>query len=356
MTVRRLIADTPDPRARGKLVGAAGADGIALNVRFYRRLFEAVGVRPADLPELGAASVDAIDRWSSDLGEEVRGLADGSGRPTWELGMLNARTEILATVGATGEGECSTSVVLPERGAPITLQTWDWHDESNPDAQVVRHVTADGVEVRYFAEFGMLGKIGLNDAGVGVHFNILNHAADGDGIGVPVHAVAREVLDRARGLDEAIAIARSARVSASTVLTLVAHDGGGSDAACVELSAGGSAVIRPEDGLLTHTNHFLDPELARGEMARATSDSYPRLDLLGRNRERLAADTVPERALGIAVHSEDGAPLCCHADPDLPFHKRWQTLLTAALDLKAGVLWFHEGTPCTAAPASWQVF
>ncbi|WP_116248059.1 C45 family peptidase [Nocardiopsis sp. FIRDI 009] len=356
MTVRRLTADTPDPWARGKIVGAAGADGIALNVRFYRRLFEAVGVRPDDLPGLGDAAVEAVDRWSPDLGSELRGLAEGSGRPPWELGMLNARTEILATVGATGEGECSTSVVLPPRGAPITLQTWDWHDESNPDTQVVRHVTEDGTRVRYFSEFGMLGKIGLNGAGLGVHFNILHHAADGDGVGVPVHAVAREVLDRARDLDEAVAIACSARVSASTVLTLVSHRDGAGDAACVELSAGGSAVIRPRNGSLTHTNHFLDLELARGEMAPPTSDSYPRLDLLDGNRERLAAPGVPERALGITAHAEDGAPLCCHADPALPFHRRWQTLLTAALDLEAGVLWFHEGTPCTATASSWQVF
>ena len=357
MTVRRFETTQTDPFLRGEELGRAFADGIAANIAGYAELFDVVGVAADDLPTLGLTAIERIEEWRPDLADELRGLAAGSGREAWELGMLNARTEILATVGAIGEGECSTSVYLPEAGAPRTVQTWDWHDVSNDDTLVVRSRTAEGRVVRYFTEFGILGKIGVNSDGVGVHFNILNHAEDGDGIGVPVHAVARGVLDGAGTLEEAIAIALSAQVTASTVLTIVSTSAAGAQAASVELSPGGHATVLPSDtGLLLHTNHFLDARLAAGELIPDTSSSYRRLDLLRERRTPLASSDPLQRVAGMLIHEADGAPVCCHPDPHLAFEHRWQTLLTISLDLEESRLQFHEGGPCTAARETWQVF
>lgn len=357
MTVRRFETDELDPYSRGVALGRFGAEEIAANVAGYSELFEVVGVRPGDLPGLGRQAADNIEAWAPDLGAELRGQADGAGLERWQLGLLNARTEILATVGAIGEGECSTSVVLPETGAPRTVQTWDWHDVSNENTLVVRYLARPGHEVRYFTEFGILGKIGVNSAGLGVHFNILNHSNDGDGIGVPVHAVARQILERATSLADAIGIARSATVTASTVLTVVSYRDGRADASCIELSPGGTAVVRPADGVLLHTNHFLDDALAGGEMVPGTSSTYPRLVHL---RERLGSltseDAVERASVGMLVHEADGAPVCCHPDPAVSFEHRWQTLLTISLDVEGGHLQFHEGGPCTVTRESWQVF
>ena len=125
----------------------------------------------------------------------------------------------------------------------------------------------DGRTVHLFTEFGIVGKIGVNDAGLGLHFNILHHRDDGRGAGVPVHVVARRILDEAATVEEATAIARSATVSASTVLTVVAWDDERASARCLELSPAGVGVLEPDaDGVLAHTNHFLDPRLARGEL------------------------------------------------------------------------------------------
>jgi isopenicillin-N N-acyltransferase-like protein len=358
MTVRRFETDELDPYARGFALGRFGAEEIAANVAGYRELFEVVGVQPDDLPRLGRQAADTIEAWAPALGAELRGQADGAGLERWQLGILNARTEILATVGAIGEGECSTSVVLPETGAPLTVQTWDWHDVSNEDTLVVRYLARPGHEVRYFTEFGILGKIGVNSAGIGVHFNILNHSSDGEGIGVPVHAVARQVLERATSLDGAIEIAQSATVTASTVLTIVSYRDGRADASCVELSSGGTAVVRPaDDGILLHTNHFLDAALASGEMVPGTSSTYPRLEHLRARLDALTSPDAVERAsVGMLVHEADGAPVCCHPDPTMSFEHRWQTLLTISLDVDGGHLQFHEGGPCTVTRESWQVF
>ncbi len=61
----------------------------------------------------------------------------------------------------------------------------------HPDGQVVRTLT----------EYGIVGKLGVSRRGLGLLLNILHHEGDGRGIGVPVHVVARRVLDEARDLD-----------------------------------------------------------------------------------------------------------------------------------------------------------
>jgi isopenicillin-N N-acyltransferase-like protein len=356
MTVRRFTTTETDPYARGLALGRFGSEQIAQNVASYSELFRVVGVDREDLPGLGRSGFERIAEWAPPLAEELRGQAEGAGLEVWELGLLNARTEILATVGAMGEGECSTSVHAPTTGPPRTLQTWDWHDVSNDETLVVSAPGSAGREVRYFTEFGILGKIGVNGSGLGVHFNILNHTDDGDGIGVPVHAVARAIIDRARTIDDAVAIARSASVSASTVLTVVSYRDGATRSACIELSSGGTSVVYPTDDFLLHTNHFLDGGLARGEMVPETSNTYPRLSHLEDRRVLLSSADPVSRTVGMLVHESDGAPVCCHADPALSFEHRWQTLLTIALDVEGTHLEFHEGGPCTVTRESWQVF
>ncbi|WEK61532.1 MAG: C45 family autoproteolytic acyltransferase/hydrolase [Candidatus Microbacterium colombiense] len=357
MAIRRFETDEVDPFARGVEIGRFSADGIAWNLRSYRELFEVVGVAAADLPRIGLTALENIERWSPPLGAEARGLAEGAGVEPWEIGVLNARTEILATVGAIGEGECSTVVTLADGRAPWTMQTWDWHDVSNADQLVVRARVRPDREVRYFTEFGILGKVGVNDAGLGSHFNILNHDDDGDGIGVPVHAVARGVLDGADDIDEAIRIARSAQVSASTVLTVVSGGAGGGRAVSIELSPSGAAVVEPDDdGLLVHTNHFLADALAEGELVPATSSTFPRLTHLRDRSELLRTADPVARAQAMLVHESDGAAVCCHPDPSLTFEHRWQTLLTIGIDVEGGHLEFHPGGPCTVTREEWQIF
>ncbi|KPI11566.1 peptidase C45 acyl-coenzyme A:6-aminopenicillanic acid acyl-transferase [Actinobacteria bacterium OK074] len=355
--IARHHTDSADPELRGYALGFASAARIRASLDAYGDLFAAVGVATDDLRPYGEQAAEEIRRWAPALHRELVAMAAGAQLEVWRLGLVNARTEVLATVGATAEGECSTAVYVGGPGAPHAIQTWDWHQEFSGTKALIRHPSERTGEVRLFTEAGILGKIGLNSAGLGVHFNILGHAADGERIGVPVHAVARRILDEAATVAEAVDLARSAEVSASTVLTVVAFDGRHGDAACVELSPAGTAVLPPDaDGYLLHTNHFLDPRLSAGELAAPTASTYARLKHLAGHRE-LIASTDPTRWTELLdAHDEDGAPVCCHPQPDLPFHQQWRTLLTVRLDLAAGRLRCHEGGPCTAEEGAWEHF
>ncbi|MDA3647960.1 C45 family peptidase [Saccharopolyspora indica] len=350
--VPRHASTETEPAARGRELGAACRDGLRETFAGYARLFTAHGLHPHQVRDHGAAALAEIGAWAPSLGAEIAGMAEGSGLPAWQLGALNARTEILAAAAVTGEGECSTSVVLPGDGTPPrTVQTWDWHDVLRGAMLAWTLTTGTGRRVATFTEFGVVGKIGVNDAGLGLHFNVLRHRSDGAEIGVPVHVVARRILDEATTADDAVRIARSARLSASSVLTVVTRDG----ARCVELCPAGVAELHPENGFLLHTNHFLDPSLASGE--RTTADVSSTLDRYAWLREHggaaLGAEDRTERARALCVHRDSGAPICAHADLALPAHERWESLATLSIDVAAHSLHVHHGGPCTVDERSW---
>ncbi|WP_210492761.1 C45 family peptidase [Patulibacter sp. SYSU D01012] len=355
MSIPVFASAEHDPHARGRALGAAFAGPLARQWAGYEELFLASGATPATIRQVGGEALERTQAWAPALAAEIGGVADGSGLAAWQLGALNGRTEVLAAVGAASRAECSTFVALGGTGtAPRTIQTWDWHDHLADGLLAARIEPRPGHRVRLFTELGIVGKIGVSSAGLGLHFNILGHAADGGETGVPVHVVARRILDEATTLDEAEAIARSAAVSASTILTVVTFDGTRGAVRGLELSPAGLAVLGPDDdGVLVHTNHFLDPELARGERHAPTDPgSLGRLDELRLRADALrAADDLTARATAMLDH-RDASPLCCHPDPGAPRGERWQTLVTASLDLAAGELVLQEGGPCAAAERS----
>src|SRR5690606_32820750 len=197
-------------------------------------------------------------------------------------------------------------------------------------------------------------KIGVNTAGLGVHFNILRHGSDGADPGVPVHLIARRILDEAATVAEAAAIARSAEVSASSVITAVTAESAGA----IEISPAGVAVVPPDErGVLLHCNHFLDPELAEGERLGAERPgTYARQRHLSEQVEKLRGEDVTARAQALISHAPDGAPVCAHPDPALPMNERWETLATIGLDVAAGRLLVHQGGPCRVSGSTWQIF
>jgi isopenicillin-N N-acyltransferase-like protein len=232
------------------------------------------------------------------------------------------------------------------------VQTWDWHPHLREVPVLWEYEPRGGRTVRTFTEFGVLAKIGVNTAGLGVHFNILRHASDTAEIGVPVHLVARRILDEATTVDEAVDLARTAQTSASTAITVVTADA----AATLELCPDGVAVV-PTDGVLLHTNHFLDPVLAAGErLAVERPLTYDRLAHLRANPDGLAAVDMTVRTSALLSHGPDGAPVCAHPDPAAALHERWETVATISLDVAASSMLVHEGGPCGVTAGTWQTF
>jgi len=184
-------------------------------------------------------------------------------------------------------------------------------------------VREDGGWFATLTEAGMLAKIGMNDAGLGVCLNLLRCSEDGGLDGTPIHLLMRRTL-ACRSVPEAIELLTTARVSASSAVT-VATPG---ERATVELSPGGATVLRGE----THTNHFLTPPPVGTDTIESES-SRPRL-------EAIRGLPMPE-----ALRSH---PVCQHVDESEPWEDRTATLASVIMDLAKLKLQLADGQPCTA--------
>lgn len=354
MTLNIHTSTEADPVRRGREIGQRWRTEIAGTVRDYTWLFDAAGLDPATVRTVATECMDSLGQWAPDLVAEIGGVAEGAGLQSWQAAALNARTEILVRGSIAGLKECTTAVWTPPQAPPHVLQTWDWIP-SVDNFTVLRHVSAAGLRVVTFTENGVVGKLGVNSAGLGLLFTLLCHTSDGTTRGVPVHAVARRILDTATTVADAVEIARTAPVTASAAITVMTWDGDRTDAAVVEVSPAGTAVLPAEDGFLLHTNHFLDPGLAPGDrLAAIGDDTLPRLDALRRRRSVLTGAGRTDWARGLISHWADGAPICAHPRPDAPPTDRWETKVTFSFDLTRPSLILQQGGPCQVTPDGWQ--
>ncbi|WP_406054497.1 C45 family peptidase [Streptomyces sp. NBC_01077] len=354
MELHTLTTGTTDPRERGSLLGTRFAGQVRRVAELYLEHFAALGVPEDQVRSVATRSHEALRAWAPALAEESDACADAAGVQRWKVAAVGARTEILAACPEPGVGECSTAVFAPPGATPQTLQTWDWHDLLVPDGLLHELTPSAGRTVKLFTEFGVPGKIGVNSAGLGVHFNILFHASDSGSGGVPVHAVARRILDEADTLDQAVDIASTARVSASTSLTVVTP---GSPAASLELSPAGLAVVPAgEGGWLLHTNHFLDAGLAAGDTGPADSLTTERLAHLRDVRAAMPGLSPAGRAKALCGDDGAGAVVCMRPDEGKPPHQQWGTLLTIGLDVTHCALDHLTGAPHEATTRDFARF
>ncbi|MFD1935358.1 C45 family autoproteolytic acyltransferase/hydrolase [Nonomuraea mangrovi] len=199
-------------------------------------------------------------------------------------------------------------------------------------------------------EHGILGKIGVNSAGLALHFNILGHREDGVG-GVPVHLLAAIVLEEAGSVTEALDLVRSAPISASSSFTLFDHE----TAVTTDITPVGVFAVEPVDGTVIRTNHFLAPAPRAGEKNELYQpDSGERYDLVA---SRFARGPEPRNATELLgfLYSAPGQPhLCCVPDMTLPLGQRWATLATIMLEPGSRTARVADGSPLEARNRPWR--
>jgi len=209
--------------------------------------------RPVNLASAGlaiAAHRDAVAAVLPDLAEEVDGLAAGAGISSDEAWLLQVRREILGYSRVTA-GDCTSYAAI--RGAPVLAQTVDLN--GNLDDQIavlaVRGPRHRSVTLSFA---GLLGYLGVNDAGVAIGLNLVL-GGDWDP-GVPPYLAIRHALDNADSVDHAVTILGDLPLSSSRSFMICGED----KAVCVEALGAERRVLEGRE--LFHTNHFLHPDFA----------------------------------------------------------------------------------------------
>jgi isopenicillin-N N-acyltransferase-like protein len=351
------IAVEGAPAARGRQYGRAAAALIRHGIASYRDVFERRAGLAWDAAVAHAHTfVPPIEAFAPESLDEMRGIADGAGVPFDAILVLNCRSELMfAAAQRRGEpppGECTSFAATPSAtadGHMVLGQNWDWVPFAREVCVLLEVQRTGRPSFVTIVEAGMLAKVGMNDAGLGLCTNTLVSARDANRPGVPYHLMLRALFD-AESVEDASRILGSVERALSANY-LVADKAG--HAINFETIAGGKPEIhatRPQDGLLAHSNHFLAPAFAPIDAYVANSPhSLTRLADIREGLERAEPLSVPRLQEILRGHRHAPNGVCGHPDPAAhPIYAR-TTVASFIADLTAGEFWFTDGPPCASA-------
>ncbi|KAJ9493631.1 hypothetical protein LTR99_000222 [Exophiala xenobiotica] len=263
--------------------------------------------------------------------EEMKGVADGAGTDLDSIIALNVRTEI--AYGMLSDG--CTAFTWKTSDESFIGQNWDWRIEQTPNIVSLSIEQPPKPTIKMMTEGGIIGKIGLNSAGVGVTLNAI--AAPGVSYNkLPVHLALRTVLDSS-SREEAANALRKVGVAAAGHITIADASTGAIGFECSALDI----VEMPMDqrGICTHSNHLVKEHKVQGSAF--LPDSPFRLM---RIQELMAGIDKPNlQNLNEALKDEKNYPgAICRAVGE---KSAMQTLFSIVMDLTHGFARVKMGRP-----------
>ncbi|KXT16654.1 hypothetical protein AC579_8017 [Pseudocercospora musae] len=244
------------PHEIGLSHGHVAREAISRSITFYTWMFSTTA--KLSWPEVRSLASDfepiIRKKWPEYL-EEMSGIAEGAGLTLEDVIAINVRTEItFGLYDERGSDGCTALSWKTESGSGSWLaQNWDW----NPGQQenlIQLTIEQEGKPIiKMMTEAGLIGKIGLNDCGVGVCLNAIK-ARGMDPTRLPCHLGLRMALE-SRNRDEAVAkLEKFGIASACHMLIADAENGGiGLEWSSVEVRK----VLQNGKGQIFHSNHWL---------------------------------------------------------------------------------------------------
>ncbi|MCS7197462.1 MAG: C45 family peptidase [Candidatus Bipolaricaulota bacterium] len=367
------------PYEQGLTHGQLARELIAKNLEIYFYRFEReTGLPKSEVLRRSGLYLDVIEKLAPRYAEAMRGVAEGSGRELLEIAALNARYELIyseetrkvlnadltpwspslkkggGSPPPLGEGlgershGCTSFTVLPTKtanGHLLLAENWDWI----PEVQgLVLKIREPGIpEILCFTEAGIVGgKIGLNSSGLGLAINGLNSEHDNWArLSKPFHVRCWEVL-RCPDFEQAVRVVTEGERSVSANFLIAQAPDRAID---LETAPTGVSSIFPQDGWLTHTNHFLNLNAVGLTRQIHTSKRPSTEQRLARVQQllRSSSQISLERAIEI-LRDHDDFPysLCRHPDENFPPEERYATVVSVVMDLHEKTLLIASGPPC----------
>lgn len=335
--ILKTLTLSGSPYDIGRSHGAQGKKEVNRSLKTYEVLFHGyTGLSWNEVCEKALLHHDAIMAFRPEYLEEMQGIADGAGVRFEDILTLNARSEIALT--STPDG--CTSFAFQKGKQTWLGQNWDWKESQINALLEVQIEQEEKPTIRMITEGGIIGKIGMNSAGLGVCLNALLTRTWQPK--VPIHLGLRAVLD-AHTFEEATEKIEGNMASPAHFL-IAAGDG---KMAGMEVSPVQTAAIRPENGMVVHTNHICDPRLQEEVPDFPILDSVPRLnriqDLIGG-----LGDTPRKEALFDILSDHHGSPdsICRHVNINDPEHMQMETVFSIVMNLTNHTFDYRLGQPC----------
>lgn len=295
--------------------------------------------------------------------DTLKGVAHGAGVDVESILALNVRTEI--AYGMFNDG--CTALSWKSDKDSFLAQNWDvssssryilcstinikiqWENEQKPNL-ISLHINQEGPKpaIHMITEAGIIGKIGLNSAGVGVTLNAIKEKGV-DFNKLPCHLSLRAVLD---STSRSNAVEKIGAAGVASACHLIVADSTGS----VGLECTTNDIIHMpmsaldgtpcDDGVATtHTNHFLY-EHPGAKAPPYLEDSFPRL---ARIRQLMAASGADRRLTfedieAMLMDEEEFPTSICRGETKKNMHS---TVFSIVMDLKDQSAKVKIGRPVT---------
>lgn len=162
---------------------------------------------------------------------------------------MNVRTEIAFGLARDG----CTAIFWKTDMSSFLAQNWDWQEEQQRNLINLSISQKGKPAISMITEAGIIGKIGLNSRGVGVCLNAIR-AQGVDFQRLPCHLALRTCLE-STSTEEAVLVLRKAGLASACHITLADSE----SAVGLECSHVDIVELGMEQGILTHTNHYLKP-------------------------------------------------------------------------------------------------
>ena len=320
-------------------------DKVHNSLETYEKLFkETSGFTWKEAREKALLHTPSIEKYNLNYMEEMEGLANGAGVQFEDILILNTRSEI--ALANSPDGCTSFALTKPKTDKVWLGQNWDWRSEQLSSLVHIKMKQKNLPDIEMVTEAGIIGKIGCNNASIGVCLNALVTKTWQPK--VPIHLGLRAVLESST-FEEAVASVNHNQMASPAHFLIASQT---DQAVSMEVSPVHTEKIFSKKGVLAHTNHLCSMKMKRKINEDPVQDSYSRLDEMLKQLEELNSDSVETDELFDLLSNHENYPdsICSHAsdrklDSSLP---GMETVFSIIMNLTDKQLIWIEGKPCKA--------
>ncbi|MHA6261408.1 C45 family autoproteolytic acyltransferase/hydrolase [Sporosarcina sp. CAU 1771] len=330
--------------------GEKAKSEVAFSIEAYEKLFyNKVGITWDQAKEMGKKHLDAIEKTNIDLIEEMQGVAKGASVDFEDILVLNARSEIVLTQNKT-DGCTSFAIMPPKSEYTFLGQTWDWTSAQAKSLLMMKIKQQNGPAIQMVTEAGIIGKIGLNEHGLGVCLNALRSNIMSNKL--PIHLGLREVLN-SENIEEARSKVINGKLGSSANFLIAQANGTVSKAINLELSPNKFGEKQTENAYLYHTNHYCSKAVIEDvgiENLSTDENSYDRIERIGEliKNSTKNNNVVQEKDIEawLSDHKNTPSSICIHKEPGTSDYTDIITVFSVIMNLTDKSMYLKEGQPC----------
>nr|WP_259455776.1 C45 family peptidase [Bacillus sp. PK3_68] len=329
----------------GKQIGEQAEREIQCALKAYKQLFMDTNKTSwKEARERAAAYIPWIEKYDPFIMEEMKGISDGAKVELIDIVTLNARSEIMSAP----DGCTSLAVVPPgtKNNKTLLAQNWDWMAAFKPSLIIVEIIQPNRPKVLMCTEAGIVGKIGMNDSGIGVCLNYLSTTEQAHG--VPVHVILRGILNSQLFSQAVGQVSRLQRGTSANYL-IATKEG---EALDIESTCDDYDAIYLTDDTIVHSNHFYGPKHIKiKDLARLNfPDTHLRHGrgekLLKKEHGKIDVETIKSL---LSDHINYPDSICRHGETLSPLPGRplpSDTVFSIVMNLSDGYFELAPGQPC----------